>query len=1200
MKTNILFCGMMGALSAFAVLKPTGDEWQNNQLLSHGKEPTRAAFVPFSTLESALKILPEFSDRVISLDSDKDWRFYWSKDPESRPKNFCRPGFDYSSWSTIKVPCSWQAMGANAGGGWDTAIYTNQRYPFAIDVPGGSRVMLDPPTNYTAYAERNPVGSYIREFNLPSGWKKDRTFLKFDGVDSFFYLWVNGLCVGYSKDSRSPAEFDVTPYVRTGNNTVCVEVYRYSDGSYLEDQDMFRLSGIFRSVWLIRRPAERITDFFVKASPVREGAYDGDWAVRVECEDDATVSLYTFDNKLVKQTDGRMFVVEKPKLWSAEEPNCYKVVLSNGREFVSTTFGFRVSEIKDGRYYLNGQKIKLKGANRHETHPLYGHFVPRETQELDVRELKAANCNCVRNAHYPQDDYWYYLCDVNGIYLVDEANVESHGYGYGEMSLSHQPLWEKATVDRNMSMVERNKNHPSVVIWSLGNEAGPGENFAAASKAIKGRDPSRPIHYERDWTVADMDGCQYPSVEWVWQKAAMATSVKPFYISEYAHNMVNAMGNLKDYQDAIESSDVILGATIWDWVDQGLYKLNDEGKMIVAYGGDFGDYPNDGQFVMNGCVLSDRTREPGWYEIRHVYQNWTATANEDLSKIVLKNKNYFIDSTGVECCWTAYRNGVHFADGTFPLNVLRKGLLGPQQVKEVDVPQVVNEVRERGGELSLRVRFFKNGACVAEDQIDFPALDTNVLAQSNVAPTVEATEDSLAFAAKGVKYVFCRKTGSLVSIVTDGTFGRPKEWLKSPMALDVFRAPSSNEAALGGAWTACGFHDMTPIETIVSEVEEGEGSVAFTTIVRWRGKRSATLKNYDGTPTTLTDAGEVTADIAFDVVTKWTVRGDGKLVCQSEIRPDGVKIEFARVGYRFVFDAENPLVEYYGAGPFENYRDRMSGAFLGRYRSPARDFYFPYARNEDCGNHENTRAVVFDEGPHMLSFATAGKPFAFEVNPYSAIELIKYNHPPELPASDKTEFGIYAATRGLGGASCGPAPMTRDIIDSTEDYALSFVIAPEKLLRGVTVPAVELPATEKRSKASRVKVVACSSSEPGEGDPIHIVDGDPYTIWHSQYGVTVGSYPHVVAVDLGEEREVKHVGFLGRQIGLNGRVREFTFEVSLDGVNWTAVAGGELANNGEWQVAEFGETIRMRYWRFTALSTYYKNDFGSMAEIYVW
>ena len=393
---------------------------------------------------------------------------------------------------------------------------------------------------------------------------------------------------------------------------------------------------------------------------------------------------------------------------------------------------------------------------------------------------------------------------------------------------------------------------------------------------------------------------------------------------------------------------------------------------------------------------------------------------------------------------------------------------------------------------------------------------------------------------------------------------------------------------------------MAPVEVSFSDVEEGEGEASFATVVRWRGKRSVSLKGFDGVKAVMTDCGEMKYDIAFDVVTRWTVRGDGKLVCQSEVRPDGVKFELARVGYRFVFDAENPLVEYYGAGPFENYRDRMSGAFLGRYRSLARDFYFPYARNEDCGNRENTRAVAFDEGTHALSFVTAGEPFAFGVNPYSPIELIEYNHPPELPESRKTEFGIYAATRGLGGASCGPAPMTRDVIDTTEDYSLAFVISPDKMLRGVVVPKVELPATEKRSKASRIKVLTCSSSEPGEGDPAHIVDGDPYTIWHSQYGVTVGSFPHVVAIDLGEEREIRHIGFLGRQVGLNGRVKEFTFEVSLDGANWTLVAAGELENKADWQVFDSTEPIRLRYWRFTALSTHYNNDFGSMAEIYVW
>ncbi len=1184
---------MVGAMAAFAA-GPRGDEWQDNQALSSGKEPTRAAFAPFSTLDGALCILPRCSDRQVSLDSDTAWRFNWANDPASRPADFWKPGFDVSSWPVIKVPCSWQAMGANGKGGWGTAIYTNQRYPFAIDRPGGSNIMGEPPKEYTAYAERNPVGSFRRDFDLPDGWEADRTFLKFDGVDSFFYLWVNGEYVGFSKDSRSPAEFEVTRLLRPGRNTVALEVYRYSDGSYLEDQDMFRLSGIFRSTWLVRRPKEMIRDFFVTAAPVEEGAFDGAWRVNVDCDSPVEVSLYTFDDRLVHRGSEKSFVVDRPKLWSAEAPNCYKVVLSNGSEFVSAVFGFRVSEIKGGRYYLNGQKIKLKGANRHETHPMYGHYVPPETHELDARELKEANCNCVRNSHYPQDDYWYYLCNVNGLYLVDEANVESHGYGYGDSSLSHRPEWTKATVDRNMSMVERAKNHPSVVIWSLGNEAGPGENFAAAAAAIRARDTTRPLHYERDWTCVDMDGCQYPSVDWTWRKAAESTSAKPFYISEYAHNMVNAMGNLKDYQDAIESSDVILGATIWDWVDQGLY-LEKDGRRIVAYGGDFGDQPNDGQFVMNGCVLSDRTREPGWYEIRHVYQNWTATATDDFSKIVLKNKNYFIDSSRVECVWTAYRNGEHAADGSFSLKVFRKGILGPGETKTVDVPKIVNTLLERGGEVSLKVKFVKGGVCVADDQIDYPARKVETLRASSCRPSVEATDSTYAFSANGVRYVFSRPTGSLASVKTGAIFGR--EWLKSPMTLDVFRAPSSNEVGLGGSWAAFGMMDMAPSLTSFSEPVEGEGEVSFTTVVRWKGRRSVELRNFGGVKAEMVDRGEMSGDMAFDVVTKWTVRGDGKLVCQSEIRPDGVRLELARVGYRFVMDVDNPLVQYYGAGPFENYRDRMSGAFLGRYSAKAKEFYFPYARNEDCGNHENTRAVAFDAGLNSLSFASCGAPFAFGVNPYSPAELIEFSHPPELPASTKTEFGIYSETRGLGGASCGPPPVPRDIIDTTRDYALSFVIAPEKLLKPFSVAPAELPATERRSGAALVRVVGCSSAEPGEGDPIHIADGDPDTIWHSQYGVTMGNFPHSVTIDLGRDTTATGVSLLGRRVGVNGRVKDFTFEVSSDGKSWTRVVYGTLYNSADWQTFTFETPVALRYWRFTALNSHYKNDFGSMAEI---
>ena len=1037
MRAALLFTTVMISTLTTIGSLPRGDEWQDNQALSHGREAVRASFSSFSTLEGALKILPRSSDRQLCLDSDSDWRFNWAKDPDSRPKDFFKPEYDVSEWPVIKVPCSWQAMGANGKGGWGTPLYTNIRYPFAMDRPGGSSVMGEPPKEYTNYSARNPIGSYRRDFDLPEGWEKDDVFLKFDGVDSFFYLWVNGEYVGFSKNSRSPAEFNVTTFVRPGRNVVALEVYRYSDGSYLEDQDMFRLSGIFRSAWLLRRPKERIRDFFVTAAPVKEGEFSGDWRVTVDCDAQVTISLYTFDDKLVCSGEEKSFVVEKPRLWSAEEPNCYKIVLGNGSEFVSSLFGFRVSEIKEGRYFLNGKKIKLKGANRHETHPMYGHYVPPETQELDIGELKAANCNCVRNSHYPQDDYWYYLCDVNGLYLVDEANVESHGYGYGENSLSHCKEWELATVDRNLATVERNKNHPAVVIWSLGNEAGPGENFAAAAAAIKKRDTTRPIHYERDWSCADVESCMYPSVDWVQKKAADKGAKKPFYICEYAHNMMNAMGNLKDYQDAIESSDVILGATIWDWVDQGLY-LDKNGKRLIAFGGDFGDHPNDGQFVMDGCVLSDRTREPGWYEIRHVFQNWTAFATNDLGCVALKNKNYFVDSTGMTCEWIALRNGRPEAEGSFPF----EEPLGPGETKIVRRPPVLDDLLYEGGEVSLKVKFLKGEVCIADDQIDYPVRKFIGLPKCESAPTFESTPEEYIFSAPGVRYAFSRETGALVSVKTGEKLER--EWLKVPVTLDVFRTPSSNEEHLGRELAKLGLIEpRSELKSVSEPVSEKDG-FSFTTVVCWKGGRSRELKNYGGVKTKLIDRGEAENDVAFEVTTKWTVRGDGRLVCQSEIKPSGTRVELARIGYRFVLDVDDPMVEYFGAGPFENYRDRKSGAFLGRYFAKAKEFYFPYGRNEDSGNHENTREVTFKADFGSLSFVRLYTHFAFCVNPYSPLELIEYMHPPELPVPTKTEFGIYAETRGLGGASCGPPPMQRDIIDTSRSYSLSFTIGPFK------------------------------------------------------------------------------------------------------------------------------------------------------------
>ncbi len=1173
----------VGALSAFAAA-PTGTEWQDNQNLSFGKEPMRAAFSSFETVKQALKILPEYAPRQISLDSETAWKFHWAKDPDNRPVDFYKPEFDVSQWATIKVPCSWQAYGANGTGGWGTPIYTNIRYPFARAESGSSYVMGEPPQNFTNYAARNPVGSYRRDFEVCEDWLdgSQDVYLKFDGVDSFYYLWVNGQYVGFTKDSRSSAEFNVTKYLKPGKNMVALEVYRFSDASYLEDQDMFRMSGIFRRTWLLARPTEKIRDFFATAKPLQKDVYTGAWQVNVQVEGKVqNISLYDWNDQLVAGPFATTtFIADNVKPWSAEEPNCYKLVIEGEKEVVSAVFGFRVSEMRpnaDGknRFYVNGQPVKLKGANRHETHPMWGHWVPLATHELDIQQMKEANCNTVRNAHYPQDDYWYYLCNVKGLYVVDEANVESHGYGYGEHSLSHQPSWTKATVDRNMAMVERNKNHPSIIIWSLGNEAGPGLNFRKSADAIRARDLTRPLHYERDWSMVDMDGCQYPSVPWTWHKAKDYGAAKPFYISEYAHNMCNAMGNLKDYQDAIESSDVILGATIWDWVDQGMYKKQPDGTMILAYGGDFGDQPNDGTFVFNGCVLSDRTPEPSYYEVRHVYQNFSVKETNYFQRVVIKNKNFFVDAKDVDCRGTVLRNGEKFAKGAFDL----RGL-GPQQEAIFEMPMDVIEAKKGGATASIRFAFFKVGRCIAEDQIDVvDSREVKPVESGKGAIAYENGDKTMTFTAKNLKIAFCKKTGLPCSIRRAGCLWGWKELLKAPMTLDAYRAPSSNEEGPHNRWVQQGFQKLvaTPKEIPTTFETMENGSITFTTLVEWQGEKLDTTK-----------------PVTFVVAARWTIAPNGTFSCVSKIRALGPKVELARIGYSCDLAEINPDVEWFGRGPWENYADRKSGAFLGRWSAEAEDFFFPYGRPEDCGNHEDTRGVSVGG----LTVRTLGAPFAFEVCPWTPTELKAYKHPTELPETDGTYFGFYAATRGLGGASCGPGPIDRDIIRTDTDFDLSFTLAwKDADLTARSATDVTLPTLPERELAEGAKILMFSSREPGEGEPEHLIDGDLESIWHTQYGTTMGNFPHVVAIELKEPVEMKGITCYGRRNGTNGRVKDCKVETSLDGQTWTEQATASLANTDRPQDITFAAPVKAKYYRFTALNNHAGNDYASMAEI---
>ncbi len=737
---------------------PAGTEWESPEELALNKEFPRAEFYPFEDLKTALKVFPEADSRFWkSLDGT--WKFHFSKEPTSRPAQFYKTDFDVSSWDEIPVPSNWNVVGISPRGNgnhkYGLPIYVNQpvifEHKIAVD-DWKKGVMREPEdARRTTNEFRNEVGSYRREFVVPAEWNGREIFLNFDGVDSFFYVWVNGNYVGFSKNSRDPARFDVTKFVVPGEAaTMSVEVYRNSDASFLQAQDMFRLPGIFRSVSIYAVPKIFIRDIFVLPE-LDKNYVSGTLKISAEIEnrsgEDAknySLRYSLFKNELYGDvTEGASAEVvaagvvvpegasgavvdaksaeislENPELWSAEIPNCYTLVAElldgdgNVSETISVQTGFRQVEIKEnekdefgnvGRwFYVNGKTVKLKGVNRHETSPERGHALVPADMISEMKLLKRGNINHVRNSHYPDHPFWYFLCNRYGIYLEDEANIESHEYYYGRESISHPKEWKAAHVARVSEMVQRNKNHPAIVIWSLGNEAGPGQNFVHAYNAIKSLDKSRPVQYERNNAIVDIGSNQYPSVGWVIGSAKGEKGRKyPFHISEYAHSMGNALGNLKDYWDAIESSNYIMGGAIWDWIDQGIYNFDAEtGEKFIAYGGQFGEFPNDGQFVMNGILLSDKTPKPQYFEVKKVYQNVAVkllgnddsskeenaagTSNEaaaGTTKVEIFNKNYFANLDDFDVVWTLSEDGENVASGT-----LETGEIKARTAKIVEIP----------------------------------------------------------------------------------------------------------------------------------------------------------------------------------------------------------------------------------------------------------------------------------------------------------------------------------------------------------------------------------------------------------------------------------------------------------------------------------------------------------------------------------
>ena len=1022
-------------------------EWEDPRVFGVNREPAHATFVPYpdeaAAQRGALAFAPgatrvEGSPFVRSLNGM--WKFHWVKEPSARPADFYKPDYDVSAWKEIRVPSNWEMEG------YGTPIFLNILYPFKRDAP---RVMGEPPKDWTTYEERNPVGSYRRTFTLPAGWAGRETFLVLRGVNSACYVWVNGRRVGYSEDSRLPAEFNITKYVRPGENTVAVEVYRFSDGSYLEDQDFWRLSGIFRDVEFVSRAPVHIRDFHARThldAQYRDARLAVNVKVRNASPSDQRVSVEA------KLFDARGAVaapavaegtapaggevsfdlsreVANPLKWSAEEPNLYTLVLTlrdeRGRviESIPWRLGFRTSEIKNGQILVNGRPVVIKGVNRHEHDPDLGHVTTRERMIEDILLMKRYNINAVRTSHYPNHEAWYALCDEYGLYVQDEANIESHGYGANERQrISDGEDFTEAHVERVRRMIERDKNHASIFIFSLGNEAGYGRNLEAARKWVKANHPWVVLAYEGGASShSDVFNPMYTKPQEIVPYYEAKGAGRPFYLVEYAHALGNSVGNLQEYWDVIESRPNFHGGFIWDWVDQTFRKKMSDGREFWAYGGDYGDKPNDGNGG-DGVVFADRRVQPELEEVKKVYQFIKVEpADLERGRVRVRNKHIFSDLSFADGFWELAENGTVAQRGRLPRLSTAAG-----QAEEVTLG-LRRPALNPGAEYFLKVSFAlaadtpwaKRGHVVAWDQFPMPYDGAPAPAARAAAatPGLTVSETADAVTLRGPRFLarVGKASGALEAYEVDG-----RALIAGPLAPNFWRAPIDNDrgnrmAQRLGVWrTAAAGRKVTRVA--VERLAPGAARVTAEATLPAGGSKTRT---------------------------SFTFHGDATVEVESVLTPgDGVP-ELPRVGMQVLIPGEFRNVEWYGRGPQETYWDRRTGAAVGLYRSSVDDLWTPYVEPQETGNRTDVRWVEFTNASGAGLRAVGLPEFYFSAWPFPASELERAKHSAEIRRSKEITVNLDHRQMGVGGDdSWGAQPHPQYRLPSDKSYQYKFRLEP--------------------------------------------------------------------------------------------------------------------------------------------------------------
>ena len=1026
-------------------------EWENLAVNSINRLPARTYSMPLADVSEALTdALEPATPYKLSLNGT--WKLSWTGDPALRIKDFWRKDMKDDDWFDIQVPGCVEMQGFGSPG------YTNVRYPHKLDWPR----ILDRESGKPDY---NPVSSYRRTFTVPPEWKGRRTILRFDGVYSAYYVWVNGTPVGYAEDSKLPSEFDITDNLDfAAPNLLAVEVYRWCDGSYVEDQDMTRFSGIFRDVTLWSMPKDGIWDFKVATRPV--GGYES-WSLEVELENGGSASLYDADRKKVgdlKPLSNSSFQLQlTPHLWSAEKPYLYTLVVKKGDDIRMRRVGFKEQKVVGNTILVNGQKVKFKGVNRHETNPSRGRSVTIEDMMADIRLMKQYNINTVRTSHYPDHRLWYDLCDRYGIYLCAEANVEAHEPGYNENGLGRFPEWEHTIVERNLRHVTFYRNHPAVTLWSMGNETGHGDCFRHAIAQVKALDPSRPVHWERGNVDADVDSRMYPTVEWLEERGQIGdlprgeatmkgkysgtpesaqSSGKPFFMCEYAHAMGNAIGNFQEYWDVFYKYDSLTGGCIWDWIDQAVWKETDKidpatGKRIryLSYGGDFDERPNDGPFNCNGVIDPLRNVTAKLIEVGHVYRNLVVTRPEGADGVFeLWNRFCFTQADEFLGVWALRENGVVTQRGAFeppalaPLARCRFAVSGLAEAIAKAKP---------GADLLADFEFrtkkdefwAKAGWAVARDQVQIRAGGEEKKLEYGAAK-ITGDAKTVTVEAGPTKAVFCRKSGTLCELTMGSRWvlRDPSPGVVSGPRLTCARAFVDNDRWLRDRFYDSGLTQLRyHARPIVVEGDTVKTEVLVT------GSKSA----------------------GFTHKTVWRFAADGSVVMENTVVPHGTMPKaLPRLGLSFKLPSDLNVVEWYGRGPRENYIDRSTGSFLGVWQESVDGLAEAYVRPQDNGYRSDIRWVTFAGGDEQGVRFSASEPLFMQAIRcgWEDLEFARHRNGQQRFRAPIVEDGwinlnLDIRQLGLGGNSCGPQPMAKYMFP-IETVSWTMTISPVALRNG--------------------------------------------------------------------------------------------------------------------------------------------------------